>query len=344
VAINPTPTPESPVGTTVEVPARTAGGTVSITQSESTSPAPSGYSFSGQQVVIEAPVASWDNPLRLVFALDATAVPQGQDHNTIDIFRNGVLVEECAGLETALPPASGSPDGRPCVSQRQALASGDVQITVLTPRASQWNFGAPTDGTPPTVAITSPSADATYLLGQVVTASYTCSDPGPGASGLESCAGPVPAGDGIDTGSVGAKTLTVVATDHAGNRSEARVTYRVVYAFSASAGPLATAGTVQVVIAGKDVSVPFSLQGNQGLDVFMAGSPSSVQVPCPSPGTPRTVLKQNADGKTSSLRYLPETATYEYEWVTSKAWAGTCREFTMTLRDGTVHTAVFEFR
>ena len=30
-------------------------------------------------------------------------------------------------------------------------------------------------------------------------------------------------------------------------------------------------------------------------------------------------------------------------WKTDKAWAGTCRELTITLNDGTTHTAQFKF-
>ena len=30
-----------------------------------------------------------------------------------------------------------------------------------------------------------------------------------------------------------------------------------------------------------------------------------------------------------------------YNWKTSKPWAGTCRQMTVTLADGTVHTAQF---
>jgi hypothetical protein len=30
-------------------------------------------------------------------------------------------------------------------------------------------------------------------------------------------------------------------------------------------------------------------------------------------------------------------------WKTSKAWAGTCRKFVLTLADGTVHSALFRF-
>jgi hypothetical protein len=43
------------------------------------------------------------------------------------------------------------------------------------------------------------------------------------------------------------------------------------------------------------------------------------------------------------LAYDPVTDTYNYVWKTNKAWAGTCRTFTLTLNDGTAHTAAFQF-
>jgi Tol biopolymer transport system component len=50
----------------VTVPAGTAGGTVTVTQSSTSETAPSGYSFGGVQVDISAPTATADHPLQLV--------------------------------------------------------------------------------------------------------------------------------------------------------------------------------------------------------------------------------------------------------------------------------------
>ena len=85
---------------------------------------------------------------------------------------------------------------------------------------------APTDSTAPTITLTTPSSGAPYSLGQVVNAAYSCQDE-PGGSGLATCAGPVPSGSAIDTGTAGTKSFAVNATDVAGNPSSASVGYEV---------------------------------------------------------------------------------------------------------------------
>jgi hypothetical protein len=45
----------------------------------------------------------------------------------------------------------------------------------------------------------------------------------------------------------------------------------------------------------------------------------------------------------SSLGYDAVSDAYSYVWKTQKGWAGTCRQFVLTLRDGTVHSALFSF-
>jgi hypothetical protein len=45
----------------------------------------------------------------------------------------------------------------------------------------------------------------------------------------------------------------------------------------------------------------------------------------------------------SSLSYDAATETYNYVWKTEKSWAGTCRQLTVKLVDGTSHYANFQF-
>ncbi len=67
----------------------------------------------------------------LVFRIDASRIPPGEDETTISVFRNGVPVAECTG-------AGAVPD--PCIATRTLLGDGDVQLTVRTSAASLWNF------------------------------------------------------------------------------------------------------------------------------------------------------------------------------------------------------------
>jgi hypothetical protein len=95
------------------------------------------------------------------------------------------------------------------------------------------NTSAPTaytfliDTTPPNIKISSPT-QTTYILGQAVTASYSCAEESSGA-GLASCGGTVSDGSLIDTTSVGKKSFTVTAVDYAGNSASQSVGYTMAY-------------------------------------------------------------------------------------------------------------------
>jgi hypothetical protein len=80
------------------------------------------------------------------------------------------------------------------------------------------------DAKPPEITITAPAAGAVYAVGEVVTADFSCTDQ---ESGVDSCVGSVPAGKPVDTGSVGAKSFTVQASDNAGNTAMKTVNYSV---------------------------------------------------------------------------------------------------------------------
>ena len=123
-------TPSDPVETFVTTP---NAGTVSIQESSITVSA-EGFQFFAQQINIEAPEATPGNPLILVFRIDALSIPAGENENTIEMLKDGVLVAACTG-----DPNTAAPD--PCVSNRALLADGDVEITVLTSTVSSWNFG-----------------------------------------------------------------------------------------------------------------------------------------------------------------------------------------------------------
>lgn len=81
------------------------------------------------------------------------------------------------------------------------------------------------DDVAPTVSIAAPVEGADLDLGERVRASFSCADEG--GSGLSACEGTVGDGDWVDTDSRGRKTFTVTATDGAGNRRTASVSYRV---------------------------------------------------------------------------------------------------------------------
>jgi peptidoglycan/xylan/chitin deacetylase (PgdA/CDA1 family) len=117
---------------------------------------------------------------------------------------------------------SGLSIGQHTFSVRATDAAGN---TDATPATRTWTINTPAvDTTPPGITITRPVNGQTYLIGNAVRASYSCSD----ASGISSCIGTVPSGELIDTSVQNTNApFTVNAVDNAGNTASRTVTYRV---------------------------------------------------------------------------------------------------------------------
>ena len=70
-------------------------------------------------------------------------------------------------------------------------------------------------------------------------------------------------------------------------------------------------------------------------------APSSTSLACaPALEAP---IEETVSAAANAFSYDPTADRYTYVWKTDKAWAGTCRKFVLTLRDGTLHTALFRF-
>jgi hypothetical protein len=147
------------------------------------------------------------------------------------------------GMKTEIPaagsPALGAGAGCPATDERgdfrphDGCDLGAVEVTGLGP---------------PTASITTPASGATYTVGQLVTASYTCADPhGPGIS---SCSGTVPTGQPIDTTKAGTFTFTVTATSSDGQTASASSSYTI-----AAVPPPPTHATPKVTIRTHRASV-----------------------------------------------------------------------------------------
>jgi hypothetical protein len=187
------------------------------------------------------------------------------------------------------------------------------------------------DTTPPVITLASPVDGATFTLGQNVWTSFSCDD-GAG-SGMNGCKGDLPSGTQLDTQTIGTHTFTVNAFDRAGNVAHTSHAYSVVYDFAGFAPPAAAYPAPTSAKAGQSVPLKFSLRGDQGTDIFAADSPGWAS--CDGPDQPA-----HADG---TLSYNASSDRYTFLAATPKAWAGTCHDFVMTLRDGTNHRARFTF-
>ena len=117
------------------------------------------------------------------------------------------------------------------------------------------------------------------------------------------------------------------------------------YDFTGFFAPVANPGTgttpvVNTVKAGAAVPVKFALGGDLGLGVLAEGSPASVAYACGEEA--EAAVEQTVAASASGLTYDATAGQYIYTWKTDKAWAGTCRKLTVTLKDGTAHDALFK--
>jgi hypothetical protein len=101
--------------------------------------------------------------------------------------------------------------------------------------------------------------------------------------------------------------------------------------------------TLNMVNAGRAIPVKFSLGGDRGLDVFAAGYPRSQEIACDT-SLEVDGIEETVTAGGSSLAYDAAADRYQYVWKSSEAWAGTCRQLVVKLRDGSTHRAAFRFR
>lgn len=199
------------------------------------------------------------------------------------------------------------------------------------------------DATPPVVSATCPT---TPILGSAASATWGASDVGSGlatpASGTVT---------GVDTSAVGPHTVTIpagTAKDNVGNESAAATcSYSVVYDWAGFFRPVDNPVVLNKVRAGSAVPVKFRLSAdpayaNQGLDIFMAGSPASSAIECDLTD-PSDVVEETVTAGSSSLTYDAAANQYVYVWKTDRLWAGKCRVLKVRLDDGSTHVANFQF-
>ncbi|HUQ44712.1 MAG TPA: PxKF domain-containing protein [Candidatus Limnocylindria bacterium] len=100
------------------------------------------------------------------------------------------------------------------------------------------------------------------------------------------------------------------------------------YVFGGFVGPKAPP-TINGAKAGSTIGIKFSLGGDLGLGVFADGTPTVRQISCSTGDSIGA-----AAAATGTLKYARRTSLYAYSWVTMKTWKNTCRELTLTFRDG----------
>ena len=200
------------------------------------------------------------------------------------------------------------------------------------------------DKTKPVVTITAPTEGAEYLLNQNVSANWTATDT---LSGIDSAIGTVPSGSPIPTGTVGANTFAVTATDKAGNAQTVTVNYYVRYNFIGFLPPVDNPPVGNVGQAGRTFPIKWQLKDASGkfisdLGVVLYNPLRYMQTIGGSPIWDDPIAGDTSGA--SGLRYDSASNQYIFTWQTAKSFAGNSYELLLELNDGTVHKALFKFK
>jgi len=148
------------------------------------------------------------------------------------------------------------------------------------------------------------------------------------------------------TFAIGTTLVTCTATDASNNSATTSFNVTVegtTFDFSRFFPPIDNPPTVNAVKSGGTVPVKFSLNGDQGLDIFATGYPVSQVMSCDG-GALVDDLEETDTSGNSGLSYDADSDQYNYRWKTSRAWAGTCRQLVLKLSDGIEYVALFKFK
>jgi hypothetical protein len=197
------------------------------------------------------------------------------------------------------------------------------------------------DRTPPLVSLTTPNDQASYLLNQVVRASWSASD---ALSGTASVSATTASGAGLATSQVSKVspktgkptgfTYAVSATDRAGNTTTKTVTYFVTYRPPAGFLAPIDASGMSLFKLGSTVTVAFQLTDASGANVASAAASIAVSKVSATPhGTDAKPVVTTQPSSGTAVTYNAGCKQYLYYLGTSTLTAGDYK-VTATLDDG----------
>jgi len=171
-------------------------------------------------------------------------------YNT-DVTMRFTATDALSGVDTVTPDTVISAEG---ASQSVSGTAADLAGNSAACTVENINI----DKTNPEININAPEDGAEYLLNAGVPADWSAAD---SLSGIAAANGDTPAGDSIDTATVGEKQFTVEASDKAGNRQTKTVTYHVRYNYIGLLEPIAGGNKI---FKGNTVPVKFRLTDANG--------------------------------------------------------------------------------
>jgi hypothetical protein len=302
-------------------------GMTNLTTSSSGPPPPVGFSLGDPPIYYELTTTGvFSGTITLCIDYTGTGLENDPDEGTFQLYHRegGVWEPRTASLNVV-----------------DDIICGNV--TSLSPFA----ILAPAPSQPPTVEAGGPYS---ALLGGSVVVSATGSNPTGGslafAWDLDGNSTFETSGQSVTfsaaTLAPGAHVIEVRATNPDGLSATDQTTVNVIYNWAGFFQPVDNLPTLNVVKAGSAIPVKFSLNGDQGLNIFAAGYPVSILISCDT-GAPQDAIEVTVMAGNSSLSYSAGTGTYTYVWKTDKAWAG-CRQLVVRLNDGTAHVVNFKFK
>lgn len=253
--------------------------------------------------------------------------------NNNDVTVNWTCADETSGVVNTSISETVKPEGKD-----QSVTGTCTDKTGNA--ATDTQKGINIDKTNPTITITSPQNDATYILNSIVNADWNTNDD---LSGIAIENGTVPSGSPIDTSKVGPHEFSVTATDNAGNTISATVNYKVIYRFDGFLQPIndtaheqtcGTPCTVSTFKGGSTVPVKFQLKDVNGIIVQSTNLPQWIT---PQQGTAITESIDETvftDPATSGTTYTWDIKQYHYNWGTKGFATGYYWLIGVTLDDG----------
>jgi hypothetical protein len=140
---------------------------------------------------------------------------------------------------------------------------------------------------PPSIAISSPGDGATFVKGQAVTATYSCT--ASEGAGVTSCAGTVANGAALDTATLGQHTFKVEAKDTDGGSASKNVSYNVVPAPIPNTA-LGVHPKKVIKTDKKKIKVKFGFSSSTAGATFKCKLDKGAFAPCTSPKTYKVKL------------------------------------------------------